>query len=337
MTGKITLKWQRIASSDDLRRSSQTIGVANGRLDVFGGELKPREPVDNKLYHVDLQAQSAVTVSEPMGDSPAPRVGSASTTLGGTMYLFSGRGNVAMAPIDEQGKLWACAGGNNWQCLEPSDPSKPVPPPRSYHAMANDGRDAIYVHAGCSESGRLNDLWAFVVSGRRWVQLASAPGSERGGTSIAFCASEDALYRLNGFDGKSEIGGTVDVYNPVNNHWTSKEYNADGVEGPVPRSVSTLLCLDVGGKSWLVTAFGERDPSSLGHQGAGKMLSDVWAYDIKEHQWFKVEAEGGDEAPEPRGWFAADVLGTDTIVVHGGLAEDNSRLGDVWLGRLRVE
>jgi N-acetylneuraminic acid mutarotase len=202
--------------------------------------------------------------------------------------------------------------------------------------MANDSRDALYVHAGCPEKGRLNDLWAFVISSRRWVQLASAPGNERGGTSIAFCGSEDLLFRLNGFDGKREIGGSVDVYNPVNNSWTSKQYNADGVEGPEPRSVSCLLCLKAGGKSWLVIAFGERDPSSLGHQGAGKMLSDVWAYDIQESEWTKVEVVGG-EAPQSRGWFAAEVLGTDGIVVQGGLAEDNSRLGDVWVGRLSVE
>jgi hypothetical protein len=29
-----------------------------------------------------------------------------------------------------------------------------------------------------------------------------------------------------------------------------------------------------------VTIFGERNPSSLGHAGAGKMFGDVWAYDI---------------------------------------------------------
>ena len=32
------------------------------------------------------------------------------------------------------------------------------------------------------------------------------------------------------------------------------------------------------GATRLVTLFGESDPSSLGHMGAGKMLADVWAY-----------------------------------------------------------
>ncbi len=51
---KATIKWQRIAQSDELRRSSQTIGVVSAQLGIFGGELKPREPVGNKVYHVSL-------------------------------------------------------------------------------------------------------------------------------------------------------------------------------------------------------------------------------------------------------------------------------------------
>jgi hypothetical protein len=54
---RLSIKWRRIAVSDELRRSSQTIGVVDGRLGVFGGELEPRVPVDNKVYHVDLKGQ----------------------------------------------------------------------------------------------------------------------------------------------------------------------------------------------------------------------------------------------------------------------------------------
>lgn len=66
------------------------------------------------------------------------------------------------------------------------------------------------------------------------------------------------------------------------------------------------------------------------------MLSDVWAYDIKEERWTRVE-QLGDEVPQPRGWFAAEVLGSNGVVVQGGLAEDNSRIGDVWVGIFDVE
>jgi hypothetical protein len=48
----------------------------------------------------------------------------------------------------------------------------------------------------------------------------------------------------------------------------------------------------------------------------------------------RVEPRGDGLVPVARGWFGADVVtdgdGEQAVVVHGGLAEDNSRLGDVW-------
>lgn len=68
------------------------------------------------------------------------------------------------------------------------------------------------------------------------------------------------------------------------------------------------------------------------HAGAGKMLSDVWVYDVEGESWSRLQIK--DEAPEPRSWFDADVVkgedGKDAILIHGGLAEGNSRLGDIW-------
>ena len=63
------------------------------------------------------------------------------------------------------------------------------------------------------------------------------------------------------------------------------------------------------------------------------MLGTIGAYDIAGESSSKVETKG--DTPQPRGWFDADVIkgegGKEAIVVHGGLAEDNSRLGDVWI------
>jgi hypothetical protein len=241
-----------------------------------------------------------------------------------------------MAPIDEQGSLFCLDHStNSWSKVEPANPSAPVPEPRSYHALVTDNRDALYLHAGCPETGRLNDLWAFQLSTRRWIQLAAAPAPERGGTSIAFCGHEDLLYRMGGFDGKTEQGGSLDVYCPETDTWKTRTFSPDGVEGPEARSVASLVCLQAGGKGYIVTLFGERDPSSLGHQGAGKMLGDAWAWDIEGEAWSKIEFEG-EETPSPRGWFAATAFENDSVIVHGGLAEDNSRLGDIWVGKLNI-
>lgn len=195
--------------------------------------------------------------------------------------------------------------------------------------MASDREDTLYLHAGCPEKGRLSDLWAFSLSRREWTELAPAFDPPRGGTSIAF--TDGKLYRMNGFDGSTEQGGTVDIYSPETNSWASHVYSPDGRTGPTPRSVSCLLPICLKDRSFLITLFGERGPSSLGHQGAGKMLSDIWAFDIKSKIWNVVQViPQGDELPLARGWFGSDVVGTNAVVVHGGLVESNDRLCDLW-------
>ncbi|TID27821.1 myrosinase-binding protein-like protein [Venturia nashicola] len=335
---KLSIQWQEIASSDEIRRSSQTIAVQNdGTLTIFGGEIVPREPVDNKVYSLSLtQSNATISTQDAQSLAPSPRIGSPSTTLNAKTYLFSGRGGVDMAPVSENGNLWCYHHTTKtWSSISPADSSSPYPEARSYHSMTTDGRDAIYLHAGCPEKGRLNDLWAFQISTKKWIRLAPAPGKGMGGTSITFCSSSDSLYRMNGFDGISECGGQINVYHPEMDSWSTKSFKADGINGPEARSVSALLSFQVDGKCYIITAFGEHDPSSLGHAGAGKMLRDVWAWDTKEDIWYEVSQEGA--SPVPRGWFAAQRYGDDSIVVHGGLAEDNSRLGDVWIGKLIVE
>lgn len=235
-----------------------------------------------------------------------------------------------MAPIEEQGSLWMLdAASAKWTLIAPTD-SSPIPASRSYHCMASDGNDTLYLHAGCPEKGRLSDLWAFNLSSKEWAQLASAPDPARGGTSIAF--AEGLLYRMNGFDGVTEQGGSVDIYDPQTDSWTVISYTPDGVSGPTPRSVGALLPVTIDGRNYLVTFFGERDPSSLGHQGAGKMLGDVWAFDLGGKVWVKVDGQADAEGqyPAARGWFDAGVIGKHRFIVQGGLGESNERLGDVW-------
>lgn len=239
-----------------------------------------------------------------------------------------------MLPVEEHGALWRYSPAQSvWDLIKPVDSSAPFPAGRSYHDMTSDGDKYIYIHAGCPEEGRLSDLWSFDISSRAWTQLPSAPLPGRGGSSIAFAAGK--LYRMNGFDGSTEQGGAIDVFDPVAATWSTISFQPDGVHGPEPRSVCALVPIYIHGSCYLCTLFGERDPSSLGHAGAGKMLADVWLFEIKTEKWTRTEPKGA--APAPRGWFDADFVQDDAgmhgIIVHGGLAEDNSRLGDVW--RLR--
>ncbi|KAI9375072.1 kelch repeat protein [Aspergillus egyptiacus] len=326
-------KWTTLVADASIQRSSQTLSVIDKDVYIYGGELRPREPVDSTIYRLPINPNATSISPITQTTTPQPRVGAASTTLNGKIYIFSGRGGIAMAPIEESGAFWVYdPSTNTWSQVPPAESSAPYPAGRSYHALTTNGTDTIYLHAGCPEKGRLADLWAFNVNSRHWTELLGAPGPQRGGTSIAY--AQGKVFRMNGFDGKTEQGGAVDVFDLEKNEWGTISYAPDGVQGPSARSVSCLLALEIAGRASLVTMFGERDPSALGHQGAGKMLSDVWAFDIEAQRWTEVVV-GDEERPPARGWFAADVVsGSEkgsAIVVHGGLAESNERLGDVWL------
>lgn len=333
----------KVSSSLNIKRSSQVIGVAKDSLFIYGGELEPRRPVDDKVYTVDLKGNGEVQTLETLqnDDAPIPRVGSAGTVVGDTLYIFSGRGGPSMKPLDEDGALWSLPLTLNdpiWKLVKSNSPISTtgntsgdrVPAPRSYHAMTSDGASSIYLHAGCPTSGRLSDLWKFDIKSGVWTQLADAPDPSRGGTSITY--TNGKLYRMNGFDGNNEQGGAIDVYDVQRDSWATIKFKPDNTEGPEARSVSCLAPIKIGDRLSLVTLAGERDPSSLGHEGAGKMLGDAWAWDVQDETWSKVEIDG--ESPLPRGWFAADVArvsGSDGLIIHGGLGEDNERLDDVWL------
>lgn len=336
--------WKCIVSQiEPLQRSSQCLSVIGNTAYIHGGELKPREPRDNVLYSVALDAGSASNNENVKAikalDAPTPRVGAASTAVGSNLFSFGGRGGVSMKCLESKGSfdVFDTTGKSSWSVVAPAEesPIDPYPEDRSYHSMTSDNNHNIYLHAGCPTKGRLSDLWKFNVLTRKWKQLPSAPGGGRGGTSIAL-SSCGKLYRINGFDGKIEQGGTVDVYDLEQGKWSSIEYKPDGVNGPEPRSVSAFVPMTTStGRELLVTLFGEGAPSDLGHAGAGRMFADVWAWDVSAKHWHHVEFEAQGASPLRRGWFDADVWASadgngDRVVVHGGLHDDNRRLDDLW-------
>lgn len=54
----MSAKWSRIAASQRLDRSSQAVSVVGQKTYIFGGELVPREPVDNKVDVVEISDES---------------------------------------------------------------------------------------------------------------------------------------------------------------------------------------------------------------------------------------------------------------------------------------
>jgi hypothetical protein len=266
-----TLKgtWTRLYDEERLRRSSHVLSVIGQTVCIFGGEVQPRQPVDDQVDVLSLTADAPKLETKKTSTAPSPRVGSASALLADRLYLFSGRGGTDMAPIDEKGSVWNYdPASGEWSQIKPNDVSQPYPEARSYHCAASDGEGGLFIHAGCPDKGRLQDLWRFDVFSRSWLQLPDAPPPQRGGTSLAYSGGK--LYRMNGFDGEKEQGGSIDIFDIEDNSWSTETWPTDGNSGPEPRSVAALLPIKLRAKDKLLTLFGERDPSSQGHAGAGK-------------------------------------------------------------------
>jgi hypothetical protein len=172
------------------------------------------------------------------------------------------------------------------------------------------------------------------------------------------------LVRYGGFAGH-ELGSQLDIFRVETNDWTSIGMpNREGEDGhPLARSVHALIPVtppvqNEGGQGKKILAlmlFGERGPAPahLGHAGAGQFHQDAWALirrdDLvsKENPFglgfeeLEQTGEGdAEKVPLARGWFAAgwsEVEGQGgKVIVHGGLNDQNERLGDCWVGQIEV-
>ncbi|PBP19982.1 kelch domain-containing protein [Diplocarpon rosae] len=249
------------------------------------------------------------------------------------------------------------------------------------------GYGTFFVHAGCPVSGRTNDLWAFDVRSKTWKEFPAAPGKPRGGTSIT--VSKHRIYRYGGFNGTGEEGGQVDILDlgidtfsgtgpsteaavVAKGTWHTLDCTNENMTCPGDRSVAGLHAITTGmGREYLVLLFGERDPSSQGHDGAGKFWGDIWAFQcppldmtgasFKDAAWQSLGKESGQGrwsamqvadaegvegedvhklVPSERGWFASSPMGdldASSIVLWGGLNGKNEREDDGWILRIDEE
>jgi hypothetical protein len=174
-------------------------------------------------------------------------------------------------------------------------------------------------------SGRLATMHMYSTVENTWSMCESAPGSPRGGTCLV--ALGKVLLRFGGFNGE-ELGDSLDVYYPARNTWSSRSFT----RGPGKRSVSTMLPHPLFPTTKAILLFGEKSPSSDGHNAAGKFWKDVWVYDFQNDQWEEAKLDKGYFLPGGGlGWAAACLGGSsDGIIVSGGLNEYNERLGSIW-------
>lgn len=47
--------WTKLLTDTSIQRSSQTLSVVAGNALIYGGELRPREPVDSVVYQIAVE------------------------------------------------------------------------------------------------------------------------------------------------------------------------------------------------------------------------------------------------------------------------------------------
>ncbi|XP_057460718.1 nitrile-specifier protein 5-like [Actinidia eriantha] len=299
-------------------RSSHAITIVGQKAYVFGGEFKPRTPVDNNLHVFDLN-DLTWSVPEVTGDVPPPRVGVTLAAVGETIYVFGGR-DATHKELNELYSFDTCT--SKWSLISSGDNG---PAHRSYHSMTANDR-WVYVFGGCGVTGRLNDLWAYDVIEKTWIKFP-VPGENckpRGGPGLA--VTQGKIWVVYGFSGV-ELDD-VHFFDPVSEKWVQVETSG---EKPTARSVCSTVVI---GK-YIFVYGGEVDPSDLGHLGAGKFSGDFYALDTETGEWKKLDdrSKSGDDHPGPRGWCAfasGHRNGQLGLLVYGGNSPSNDRLGDIF-------
>ena len=222
----------------------------------------------------------------------------------------------------------------------------------------------------CTAGGRLGDLWVFDVASRVWSQYPNPPGSARGGSCLTYAMHRlfryggfDGNHELGGQIDYLDVSVAErgDAKGEILSHGRSWESVHDS--SPGNRSVAGLHPVTTGqGRNYLLLLLGESNPSSSGHDVAGQFRDDVWSYQLQpanmtaaslkdaarrlvgaktgENAWAKVEVpeasmkSGQLDSPCSRGWFASapgQDIGTDTVVLWGGVSANNERAGDGWI------
>lgn len=298
-------------------RSSHAVTLVGHKAYAFGGEFKPRVPVDNHLHVFDLETLTWF-VADVTGDIPPPRVGVTMAAVGETIYVFGGRDGTHK----ELNELYSFdTNTNKWTLLSSGDTG---PAHRSYHSTASDDQH-VYIFGGCGVAGRLNDLWSYDVGEQKWVKYAT-PGDNckgRGGTGLAVALGK--IWVVYGFAGMEM--DDVHCFDPAHEKWTQVETSG---EKPMARSVFSTFGI---GK-YIFICGGEVDPSDLGHLGAGKFTSETFVLDTETLIWKRLDdGAGSEDHPGPRGWcaFAEGCLnGNQGLLVYGGNSPTNDRLDDIF-------
>ncbi|CAE6939918.1 tea3 [Symbiodinium sp. CCMP2592] len=234
----------------------------------------------------------------------------AASDNGDVLWFFGGKASTDLGRslVDE---LWSYdIDTGNWTFQSQGT----GPPPRDDHVAVH-AAGVVWIHGGWggASAGRLNDLWAYNVSVKRWNLISNLAGPSARYGHVAVYAF-GSLW-LHGGNGMTDLGTSLLdelwSYDVETGNWT---FQSKG-EGPSPRVDHVAVYAE--GVIWVHGGWGGSD--------AGQ-LNDLWSFHISGGQWSLMNSS---EGPASRSYHGVASSG-GLIWIHGGWGGSEAIFDDVW-------
>ena len=333
--GNTTLKgtWERI-SVPPLPRSSHSVDVVGGAAYVFGGEMAPRQPVDNDMHAVVLPASGApadyyAIKAKPAGAAPA------TAATAPPAAADESKGVLSDIPLDAEEGTTKVDKGKGRE--EPTAALGDVPAPRVGHATGVIG-NRIFLFGGRAgpESKPLDEhgrVWVFDTRTQKWSYLDPAEPVAPGAASLSAVPAPRS-YHCSATSDKPR-----DFSRGAHHHHTKATTKVgawrDWALGTETEAIGTPQDPIVGS---IADRARDVDADGYGtfiiHGGCldeGR-ASDVWAFDVHSRVWQKLP----DAPGKPRGG-ASLALSNGRLYRFGGFDGEREEGGQLDFLELGVD
>lgn len=198
---------------------------------------------------------------------------------------------------------------------------KHIPPARVNHTAVYDpmGRQMI-IFGGNGYGGQLSDTWVFDIEKRQWkeIETEEAPPERYGHTAVY--DSDNKQMIIFGGAGKGGVLSDTWILDVEKKKW--EEIETD--ETPAEPRYNHSAIYDSASKQMIV--FG-------GSSNKG-VLSDIWAFDVKNKKWKEIEVE---DSPAKTCHSAMYDPKAKKMVVFGGSDNMVQYFSDIWILNIERE
>jgi hypothetical protein len=283
--------WERIYVPE-LPRSSHTIDIVSDTAYIFGGEINPREPVDNDMHVVRLPFSDGGVSADYFKIKAVPNAPEEdNVALPKTEAEQTEDGNMDSVPLETEPK-----DKGKGLALDLRPELSDVPEPRVGHASAVIG-SRIFIFGGrggpdmkpLDEAGR---VWVFDTRTRGWSYLDPAPAVQGG--AIVHRPSPRSYHCATATDRPRDFAQPRKPKPRTWQEWAIGDTSKTGIpQAPIVGHVAEDAV--------------DEESSGYGtffvHAGCladGERTNDLWAFDIRTKTWSQLPAGPGS----PRGGTA---------------------------------